>query len=69
MKHVFKPEKTNHGYYFSDCSCGWTGGVYETRKFAKDAQVAHKNGEESTVGKVKTTFQVGGPIVGMERNQ
>lgn len=65
MQHKFKPEKTNHGCYFSDCSCGKSLGVYRDRATAKDAHTAHTEGRESTVGKVGTTFLVGGPVQGM----
>lgn len=39
--HKFKPEATNAGHYFSDCSCGWSGGVYPSRTDAKEAWRAH----------------------------
>ena len=39
--HQFTPERTNHGAYFSDCSCGWSGGVYPSRADAKRAHIAH----------------------------
>lgn len=42
--HKFKPETTNGGNCFADCSCGWSGGVHPTRQRAKDAWNAHVNG-------------------------
>lgn len=63
--HAFKPEKTNHGCYFSDCGCGWSGGVYRDRATAKEAHAAHTRGEVCTIGKQGTTLLVGPPIQGM----
>lgn len=42
--HRFMPEQTNGGAYFSDCSCGWSGGVYPSRGDAKHAHAAHVTG-------------------------
>lgn len=44
INHRFTPERTNHGAYFSDCSCGWSGGVYPSRGDAKHAHAAHVTG-------------------------
>lgn len=44
ITHRFKPEATNGGHYFADCSCGWTGGVYRSRAAAKLAHAAHRDG-------------------------
>lgn len=37
----FKPETTNGGHCFADCSCGWSGGVYVNRTAAGLAWRAH----------------------------
>lgn len=42
--HKFKPESTNNGRSFSDCSCGWQGGVYPSRAAARDAWHGHATG-------------------------
>ena len=57
--HARKLERTNHGCYFADCRCGWSGGVYRDRAAAIDAHTAHTRGEVSTIGKMTTTFHVG----------
>lgn len=31
MTHKFKPERTNGGAYFCDCSCGWDAAVAAMR--------------------------------------
>ena len=49
-------ERTNNGCYFSDCGCGWAGGVYRDRATATEAHAAHTRGGVSTVGKMTTTF-------------
>lgn len=43
--HKFKPETTNGGNCFSDCLCGWSGGVYPTRPEARAAWQAHVDGK------------------------
>ena len=57
--HARKLERTNHGCYFAECGCGWSGGVYRDRSTAVDAQAAHTRGEVCTVGKMGITFLVG----------
>ena len=42
--HKFEAERTNHGCYFADCSCGWSGGVFPSRGDAKLAHTAHVTG-------------------------
>ena len=39
-------ERTNHGCYFSECSCGWSGGVYPHRTAAIIAHESHVSGGE-----------------------
>ena len=55
--HKFKPERTNGGAYFCDCSCGWTGGVYLNRSDAKYAHDIHADGGEPN-GAIKTMFLI-----------
>jgi len=55
MTHKFKPERTNGGAYFCDCSCGWTGGVYPSRSDAKYAHDIHADGGEPS-GAIKPMF-------------
>lgn len=60
MRHKKLLERTNHGYYFSECACGWSGGVYSNRTFANDAYLSHKAGAKiPLIGKVGTTFTFG----------
>lgn len=61
--HKAKPEATNGGHYFADCTCGWSGGVYYGRSAAVNAVHAHRAGLKGPEN-VKTTFLVGGPITG-----
>lgn len=42
--HRFKPERTNGGAYFCDCSCGWSGGVCRDRWSAQVMHDAHAHG-------------------------
>ena len=42
--HKFEAERTNHGCYFADCSCGWSGGVFPSHGDAKRAHTAHVTG-------------------------
>ena len=57
MTHKFKPERTNGGAYFCDCSCGWTGGVYPNRSDAKHAHDIHADGGEPN-GAIKPMFLI-----------
>ena len=57
MTHKFKPERTNGGAYFCDCSCGWTGGVYLNRSDARYAHDIHADGGEPS-GAIKPTFLI-----------
>jgi hypothetical protein len=60
VKHKFKPETTNGGCCFCDCSCGWSGGVYTNRRYAHDAHQQHAEGLfVREIGKEGTTFLVG----------
>lgn len=63
--HKARPEATNNGHYFADCSCGWSGGVYYGRTRAVEAVKAHREGG-AVPPSVKTTFMLGGPIVGQD---
>lgn len=37
-------ERTNAGHYFSECRCGWSGGVHPDRYTANVAWEAHRDG-------------------------
>lgn len=63
--HKFKPETTNGGCCFADCSCGWSGGVYENRAVAKIAWEAHRDGGTPPVP-LRPQFLVGARAHGME---
>jgi len=57
--HRFSPETTNGGRCFCDCSCGWSGGVYDTRQHARDAHNDHAKGWPVTdLGKQRTEFLI-----------
>lgn len=56
-------EATNHGCYFSDCACGWAGGVYNDRAMAAAAHADHVAGREP-VGKVAPVLLFGPPAGG-----
>lgn len=58
-------ERTNRGCYFSECGCGWSGGVYRDRTCAVNAHAAHTRGEVCTIGKQGVTFLIGPPAQGM----
>lgn len=62
--HKFKPETTNGGHCFSDCSCGWAGGVYPTRPDARLAWIAHRD-EMLVPEHVRPTFLAGPRARGM----
>lgn len=64
-KHRSITEATNAGHYFSDCSCGWSGGVYPSRHDARYAWNAHTTGQ-TVPENVKPTFLIGGPAQGMD---
>ena len=61
--HAFKPETTNGGACFADCSCGWAGGVHATRLIARQAWQAHQAGGDP-VAPIPTVVLVGGRVVG-----
>lgn len=42
--HRFKPERTNGGAYFCDCSCGWSGGVCRDKRSAQVMHDVHAHG-------------------------
>ena len=63
--HARKLERTNHGCYFSECGCGWSGGVYRDRAAAIDAHAAHTRGEVCLIGKMGTTLLIGPRARGM----
>mgnify|MGYP003388616262 CR=1 FL=1 len=44
IDHRRELEATNAGHCFADCSCGWRGGVYPSRRDAAYAHVAHVEG-------------------------
>lgn len=59
-------EPTNAGHYFSECSCGWSGGVYRNRTEARSAWHAHVGQESIKVEPVKPVILIssGGRLVG-----
>ena len=64
--HRFKPERTNGGAYFCDCSCGWSGGVYPDRWAAKVVHADHVAGRPPTTGlRMKPIVQFGRAPRGM----
>lgn len=68
MSHKFKPETTNGGNCFSDCACGWSGGVYQSRKDAMVVWDAHAHGLPELMDhrKVQTIALLGERPRGME---
>lgn len=66
VKHKFLPETTNNGYCFSECSCGWSAGVYPNRADARLVWNNHSKGNpESTVENIKSTLLIGDSARGM----
>ena len=58
VAHKFLPETTNGGCCFCDCSCGWSGGVYDGRASARSAHSAHLIDKTLEVGKMHTEFLI-----------
>jgi hypothetical protein len=52
-------ERTNNGCYFSECGCGWSGGVWADRPAAIAAHSAHIAGQEPPAGKVEPVVLLG----------
>ena len=58
-KHKGEYERTNNGCYFTDCTCGWSGGVYRSRAEAREAWAAHRDGKPiPDTGRMRPVIQV-----------
>ena len=61
--HRWERERTNYGCFFTDCTCGWSGGVYRSSSEAHAAWKAHRDGKPiPDSGRMRPLVQVPPPM-------